>query len=162
MPQNEPQKLHPPKFNEVKFGGAKRKNQAILDFLEDIKKQLNDTNPRNFGLYMKLYKGYGKDKLQRAADIAVKRFTLSNFAQQNLRGQEFRYFLGVLKKDPSTTLRTGEIKEKSATINKEVLNLYKKMKAGLKKKMTPKIQKRAGVYSKILHKVAKEERKSNR
>ena len=123
-----------------------RKNQAVLDFLEDTKKRLNDT-AKNFGLYIKLYKGFGREKIERAIEISLRN---QNVAEKD----KFRYFLGVLKKD-----ETPETKEKAATVNQEMLAKYKKMKAGLKKKMTPKIQKRAGVYSKILHKVAKEERK---
>jgi len=125
-----------------------RKNQAVLDFLEDTKKRLNDT-AKNFGLYIKLYKGFGREKIERAIEISLRN---QNVAEKD----KFRYFLGVLKKD-----ETPETKEKAATVNQEMLAKYKKMKAGLKKKMTPKIQKRAGVYSKILHKVAKEERKKS-
>lgn len=125
-----------------------KKNQAILDFLEDTKIRLND-NAKNFGLYMKLYKGFGREKINQAAEIAIKN-------ERVAVNDKFRYFLGILKRD-----ETPVVKEKSATVNKEILAMYKKMKAGLKKKMTPKIQKRASVYSKIVHKAAKEERKMN-
>ena len=140
------QKLYPPKFSEVKLGRTRRKNQAILDFLEDTKKGLSD-DAKNFGLYMKLYKGFGKEKIQRAANIALRN---ENVADKD----KFRYFLGILKRD-----ETPQTKEKAATVNQEVLARYKKLKAGLKKKMTPKIQKRANVRTKILHKVSKNERK---
>lgn len=123
-----------------------KKNQEILDFIEDTKKILND-NAKNFGLYVKLYKGYGKEKIQEAVKISLKNKNVSE-------KDKFRYFMGILKK-----VETPEIKEKSATINQDNIDLYKKMRSQLKKKMTPKIQKRAGVYSKILHKIAKEERK---
>ncbi len=147
MLKNEPQKLNPSELNEAKPGRT-RKNQAILDFLEDTKKGLNDS-AKNFGLYMKLYKGYGREKIERAVKISLKN---QNVAEKD----KFRYFLGILKKD-----ETPQTKEKAATINQEMLAKYKKMKVGLKKKMTPKIQKRASLSLKIAHQVSKLERRSN-
>ncbi len=99
---------------------------------------------------MKLYKGFGKEKIQRAANIALRN---ENVADKD----KFRYFLGVLKRD-----ETPETKEKAATVNQEILTKYKRMKAGLKKKMTPKIQRRASVSVKIAHQVSKLERKAKR
>lgn len=123
-----------------------KRNQAVLDFIESLKLQLHDST-RNFGLYIKLLKGHGKIKMQEAAKISLK--------NQAVKDQDkFRYFMGILKK-----IETPEIKEKSATINRENLDLYEKMRAQLKKKMIPKIQKRASLNSRLAHKVAKEERK---
>ncbi len=154
MSENEPQKLNPSELNQAEPGRTKRKNQTVLDFLEDVKKRLND-NTKSFGLYIKLYKGFGREKIEWAVKISLKN-------QGVAEKDKFRYFLGILKKDPSTALRTSEIKEKSATVNKDALALYKKMKVGLKKKMTPKIQKRASLSSKIAHEVSRLERKSKR
>jgi len=122
-----------------------KKNQAILDCIEDTKKQLNDT-AKNFSLYVKLYKGYGKEKIQEAVKISLKNKNVSE-------KDKFRYFMGILKK-----IETPEIKEKSATINQDNIDLYKKMRSHLKKKMTPKILSRASIRTKILQKVAKQER----
>ncbi|HCI05626.1 MAG: hypothetical protein UX26_C0022G0018 [Parcubacteria group bacterium GW2011_GWC1_45_9] len=129
-----------------------RKNQETLDFLESLKTRLQDQNPKNFGLYMKLYKGFGREKMDEAAAVASRKFP-----GQTQNSQAFRYFLGILRRS-----ETPAIKEKSATVNQEILTKYKKMKAGLKKKMTPKIQKRASLRTRIMHKAAKEERRSGR
>ncbi|MEW5805714.1 MAG: hypothetical protein AB1721_03275 [Patescibacteria group bacterium] len=123
-----------------------RKNQEILDFLEAVKKQLNDANPKNFGLYMKLYKVHGKEKISRALEIALQKKEITN---------NFRYFLGILAEEQK---RRPELKEKSVKINQEVLEKYNKLKRKLKKKLTPKYQRISRTRSRLYHQVAKEER----
>jgi hypothetical protein len=127
-----------------------RKNQEILDFLESVKKQLNDMNPKNFGLYMKLYKTHGKEKIVQSLKITLQKQEITD---------KFRYFLGILMEELK---HRPELKEKSVKINKEVLEKYRKLKKKLKKKLTPKYQRISRTRSRMYHKVAKQERKSNR
>lgn len=127
-----------------------RKNQEILDFLESIKKQLNDPNPKNFGLYMKLYKVHGKEKLTQALQITLAKEKITD---------RFRYFLGILMAEQK---RQPELKEKAVKINKEVLAVYNKLKQKLKKKLTPQYQRISRIRSRLYHKIAQEERKRNK
>lgn len=113
-----------------------RKNQEVLDFIEKIKKQLQDENPKNFGLYMKLYKQYGKQKMQQALAVTLKKKNSND---------KLRYFIALLVKEE----RYQIIKEK-----------YNKLKSKLLRKLTPKYQRISQTRSRLYHKIAKEERRN--
>ena len=130
-----------------------RKNQEVLDFLEKVKFELKDANPKTFGLYMKLFNQHGKQKIETALYLTTRN---TNISQEG----KLRYFLAVLigkgyKKETRKQYKEQKQKRKQTDGGA----LYEKMKSKLLKKMTPQYARRAGVRSQMLHKVAKEERK---
>lgn len=114
-----------------------RRNQQTLDFIEEIRKQLGDDRPKSFGIYMKIYKDFGKEKMSWAARETIRRNPTD----------KFRYFLGIFWK----------MKE-----NKEVLQQYKKLRASLVKQMTPPILRSARKRSRFQVKIARQERRARR
>jgi len=107
----------------------KRKNQEILDFILFLKKKLNDEETKNYGLYMKLYKENGKEKMLEALSLTLKRNPQ----------EKFRYFLSLLIK--------------------ELLKDYQKLRKNLAKKFTPQYQRRASERTKLQSQISKTERK---
>jgi len=84
----------------------KRKNQEILDFILFLKKKLNDEETKNYGLYMKLYKENGKEKMLEALSLTLKRNPQ----------EKFRYFYLCLlnqknKKNYSCSINTNPIND---------------------------------------------------
>ena len=129
-----------------------RKNQQTLDFLDSLKHQLGDANHKSFGLYMKLFKEHGQQKMETALFL-----TLRN-NQVPLSGK-MRYFLAILmdkgyKKQSRAEYREQTKKRKQT----EAGAAYEEMKSVLLKKMIPEYERRANIRSRLLHKVAKQER----
>lgn len=114
-----------------------RKNQQTLDFIEDIRKQLNDENPKTFGVYMKIYKDFGRERMRWAAMQTIRRNVTD----------KFRYFLGIFWK----------MKE-----DKQTLQQYKALRASLVKQMTPPILRSARRRSRFHVRIAREERRARR
>ena len=112
----------------------KRKNQEILDFILFLKKKLNDEETKNYGLYMKLYKENGKEKMLEALSLTLKRNPQ----------EKFRYFLSLLIKSEK---------------QKELLKDYQKLRKNLAKKFTPQYQRRASERTKLQSQISKTERK---
>ncbi len=130
-----------------------RKNQDILDFIDWVKKRIGDGNPKNFGLYMKLYKQAGKNGLLKSVTATLKKKDLTN---------KLPYFLGVvyqeLKQEQQEKAKRAKvvIEEEQAKANRKK---YEKMMTKLKKKLTPKYQRISRTRSRMMHAVTKQERK---
>jgi hypothetical protein len=83
---------------EVKAGRrTRRKDQDIIDLAERIKKELGDNRPKSFGLYVKLVKEFGRNRIEDAFWRAVR----------SDAHDKIRYFLGILKhmRERQRTLR---------------------------------------------------------
>ena len=91
-----------------------RKNQQTLDFIERVKGELGDVNSKTFGVYMKIYKDFGKEKMLWAVRETRRRRPTD----------PFRYFLGIFWK----------MKE-----DRQTLDQYKALRSSLVKQMTPPI-----------------------
>jgi len=131
-----------------------RKNQGVLSFLENLKKQLSDENSKNFGLYMLLYKRHGQKAMEEALAITLHKGI----------PEKFRYFLGVLhgnarERNPE---KPKTYKETTTPIDQEGLDKYNELKRALLQKLTPKYQKSSRTRTGIYRKLAKQERKQKR
>lgn len=130
-----------PKFNRT---------PQNLDFIDKLKKALGDTNPKSFGLYVKLFKEFGQSGLAKA--VAISREKPATY--------RLKYFLGILAKErESRKLRrrvrkSPEIKEGDSTTEQ-----YLKLKEKLVRQMTPKYERISRERSRLAVKVAREERK---
>lgn len=89
-----------------------RKDQEIIDLAEKIRKDLGDTRPKSFGLYVKLVKEFGPRRVNDAFWRAVR----------SDASDKIRYFLGVL----------SHIRDE-----KQALQAYRSLRAPLLKKMSP-------------------------
>lgn len=129
-----------------------RKNQDVLDFIEWVKKRLGDENPKNFGLYMKLYKQAGKNGLLKGVTATLKKKDLID---------KLPYFLGVVyrelkeKQQEKAKRVKVVIEEEQAKANRKK---YEKLLSKLKKKLTPKYQRTSRTRSRMMHAVSKQER----
>lgn len=132
-----------------------KKNQDVLDFIEWVKNRLEDQNPKNFGLYIKLHKQYGRNALLKGVTATLKKKDLAN---------KLPYFLGVVYREQK---ELGMRKEKRAKLKLEgeqaqaVRARYEKLTKNLKRKTIPAYQRNARVRSRLLHAVAKQERKTH-
>ncbi len=91
-----------------------RKDQEIVDFADKIRKELGDNRPKSFGLYMKLIKEFGKNRVEEAFWKTVRSDVKD----------KIKYFLGIL----------SNIRKQ-----KNILRQYHALRAPLLEKMTPKI-----------------------
>jgi uncharacterized protein YqeY len=91
-----------------------RKDQPIVDLADRIRRELGDTRPKNFGLYMKLIKEFGPKKVEEAFWKTVKKDVKD----------KVKYFLGIL----------SNIKKR-----KNILRQYRALRAPLLKKVTPPV-----------------------
>ncbi|MFN7088515.1 MAG: hypothetical protein ACK4NX_01660, partial [Candidatus Paceibacteria bacterium] len=106
----------------------------------------------HFGLYVKLFKEFGKSKLKKALNIALG------------KPEEWRlkYFLGVLAKERK--LKTKQRMHSLPKVSKDNTTSlkYLKLRALLIRKMTPKYERISKTRSRLYVKLAKEERKLKR
>ncbi len=121
-----------------------------LNFIDDLRKALGDTNPKSFGLYVKLFKEFGQSGLAKALAIS----------QERPAAYRLKYFLGILAKERESrklrrrVRRSPEIKEGDSTTEQ-----YLKLKEKLVRQMTPKYERISRERSRLAIKMAKEERK---
>jgi hypothetical protein len=90
-----------------------RKDQAIVDLADRIRKDLGDTRPKSFGLYVKLIKEFGGARVNEAFWKTVR----------SDAKDKVRYFLGVLSHMRS---------------QKKNLRAYRALRAPLLEKMAPR------------------------
>lgn len=114
-----------------------RRNQEVLDFLENVKGQLDDNRPKSFGLYMKLFKQFGREKMTWALCETLRRKPTD----------KLRYYLGIFSR----------LKE-----DKDVLRQYRKLRSSLVKQMTPPVLRSPGGRTRLHVKMAREERRARR
>lgn len=127
-----------------------------LDFIDRVRKALGNEHPKSFGLYVKLFKEFGREKLAKAFAIAM----------QKPEAYRFRYFLGVLvheREEKKMRRRArARVRVPVPTGNSPEAMEFFKLKTKLLKKMAPPYErisrKRAGLVVKIAH----EERKLRR
>ena len=90
-----------------------RKDQAIVDLADRIRKELGDRRLKSFGLYMKLIKEFGEARVNEAFWKTVR----------SDAKDKVRYFLGVLSHMRS---------------QKKTLRAYRTLRAPLLEKMSPR------------------------
>ncbi len=145
----------PDAATKIRKLGKPKKNQDILDFIDWTKNQLGDQNPKDYGLYMKLYKQFGKTAILKAVTATIRKQDLKN---------KLPYFIAVIYRRRK---ELGMRKEKRAQpiIEGERAQAarakYERMLKILKKKTTPAYQQRGRSRSAMLHAVAKQERRQN-
>jgi hypothetical protein len=107
---------------------------------------------------MKLFKEHGKQKIETALYLTNRNTQLQN-------NGKLKYFLAILvRQDRKYRKETRQEYKQTKQKRKqtEAGALYEQMKSKLLKNMTPQYQRRASVRSRLLHKVAKQERKTSR
>lgn len=95
--------------------GKPRKDQAIVDLADRIRKDLGDARPKSFGLYVKLIKEFGEARVNEAFWKTVR----------SDAKDKVRYFLGVLSHMRS---------------QKKTIRQYRALRAPLLEKMSPRPQ----------------------
>jgi len=125
-----------------------------LEFIDSLRKALEDERPKSYGLYVRLFKEFGREKMTKALALSLDKPT----------SYRLKYFLGVLAKERQLRRlrrhlqRPPEIKaEGNANFER-----YLKMRSKLIKQMTPRYERISRTRSRLHVKIAKEERKLRR